>query len=505
MTWSEDGFITFTDSKKPNALLRIDEDGGEITELKITGPEERWIRIVHALPGGQAILYAAFQSQYARDHGSIGVYSLETGQAKELVQNGTYPLYAQSGHLLFLRDSKLMAVPFDAKALEITDKAVPVPGMGEVRSQSFGSALIDITSNGTLYYRQAGPRTNTKRGIYRYAIESGGEPELMSTTTGDFARFSISSDAKFIAIEIGETNETYEPEGNSISVLDLGRNVLQQLTTEAGGQMIPMFSPNGAWVYYSAYDENDKWKGIYRRKRGDRSIDGAEPVEEGPRPFYLNSISSDGMHLLGAYAPDSKVSPGTHWDIGLIALDENGENATRTIWAGGPAPQARPSISPDGQFVAYSSWHTDKAEVYVRPFDSSEESGLEYQVSNNGGNWAMWSPDGKTLYYVEGVRQSKLMAATVLTNAETTGDGELPRFKIGEVKELFDFGTLDESHHATIMPDGSGFLRTQIVPQDGAEQTSDDPTVIHVVRNFFTQLERVAPTMERVAVKNANR
>jgi Tol biopolymer transport system component len=472
-------------------LLRVDEDGGEVSELKISGSEERWFRIVHALPGGQAILYAAFESKYAAGHGSIGICSLKTGRAKELAQSGTYPLYAQSGHLLFLLDSTLMAVPFDAETLEITGQAVPVPGLGEVSSGAYGSALIDITSNGTLYYREAETRTNATHGIYRYAIESGGKPELMSPRTGDFDRFSISSDAKFIAIEVGETNDW---KGNSIWVLDLGRNVLQRLTTEAGGQLTPMFSPDGAWVYYSAFDENNEWKGIYRRRRGDRSIDGAQPIEEGPRQFYVQSISSDGMYLLGSGAPDEKVSPGTNWDIGLISLGENGEKATTTIWAGGPEAQGRPAISPDGQYVAYTSWHTDKAEVYVRPFESSDESNLEYQVSNNGGNRAMWSPDQKTLYYVEGERQSKLMVASVLASAQPMGKGELPRFEIGEVQELFGFGTLDDSLHATIMPDGSGFLRTDIVLQEGAEKISDDPTVIHVVRNFFTELNRVAPT-----------
>jgi serine/threonine-protein kinase len=497
VAWADDGFITFTDGNRPDLLLRVSEDGGEVTELKIPTSEEKWFRIVHALPGGKAILYSAFESKYAAGHGSIGVYSLETGQAKVLAQEGTYPLYAQSGHLLFLLNSTLIAAPLDTKSLEITGPAVPIPGLGDVSSGPYGSALFDITSNGTLYYREAETRRNAN-GIYRYAIESGGKPELISPRTGIYDRFSISFDAKFIAIEIGNSNEWIDWKANSIWVLDLRRDVLQRLTTEAGGQLTPMFSPDGVWVYYSAFDENGKWKGIYRRRRGDSSIDGAEPIEEGPRQFFVFSISSDGMHLLGAEAPDSSVSPDANWDIGLISLGENGEIATRTSWAVGPRGQAQPSISPDGQYVAYTSWdaNTESTEVYVRPFDSSEESNLEYQVSNNGGGWAMWAPDGKTLYYVEGKDQSKLMAATVLTNAGPTGDGKLSRFEIGEVKELFGFGTfgLHGQEHVTIMPDGSGFLRTDIVQHEGAEKTSDDLTLIHVVRNFFTELERVAPT-----------
>jgi Tol biopolymer transport system component len=321
---------------------------------------------------------------------------------------------------------------------------------------------------------------------------------LISPRIGIYDRFSISFDAKFIAIEIGNLNEWIDWKANSIWVLDLRRDVLQRLTTEAGGQLTPMFSPDGVWVYYSSFDENGKWKGIYRRRRGDSSIDGAEPIEEGARQFFVFSISSDGMHLLGAEPPDSSVSPDANWDIGLISLGENGEIATRTSWAVGPRGQAQPSISPDGQYVAYTSWdaNTGSTEVYVRPFNSIEESKLEYQVSNNGGLWPMWSPDGKTLYYVEGKDQSKLMAATVLTSDGPTGDGKLSRFEIGEVKELFGFGSfsLYGQEHVTIMPDGSGFLRSDVVRQEGDKKISDDLAVIHVVRNFFTELKRVAPT-----------
>ena len=500
ITWADDGFITFTDFGRPNTLLRINEVGGEVTELKLSGSEERWTRIVHALPGGQAILYSAFEGQLSANRGSIGVFSLETGQAKQLIQDGIYPLYSQSGHLLFLRDSTLMAAPFDATTLEITGQVVPVPGLQKVSTGQWGNAYIDITDTGTLYYHEDREQASTLRGIYRYPLEGGGKPELISPRTGYFERFSISSDCRFIAVEIGEGRFN---QNESIWVLDLERNVLQQVTTEPGPQVAPVISPDGRWIYYAAEGDDEEWSGLYRRQRGDHSIDGAELIDDGPRACYPISMSPDGKYLLVAEASDSKLSPETSWDIGLISLGEDGAKATRTVWAGGPEFEYEPKISPNGRHVAYSAWRigSSKSDVYVRPLDSSVDGNSVYQVSINGGSDAMWSPDGKTIYYVESVDPNtpkKMMAAAVLDDThQTTADGKLAKFAIGEVTELFDFSVFQGSReHLEIMPDGSGILRNDAVPQEGNEKAHDDPTVIHVVRNFFTELDRVAPTEE---------
>ncbi|MCH7601119.1 MAG: hypothetical protein IH973_15320 [Myxococcales bacterium] len=57
------------------------------------------------------------------------------------------------------------------------------------------------------------------------------------------------------------------------------------------------------------------------------------------------------------------------------------------------------------------------------------------------------------------------------------------------------------------MPDGKSFLVIgRAAPADGEiVESADDPAVIHVVRNFFTLLERVAPTKKETAEKENNK
>ena len=61
----------------------------------------------------------------------------------------------------------------------------------------------------------------------------------------------------------------------------------------------------------------------------------------------------------------------------------------------GAARYSSPAISRDGNWLAYTSTESGRAEVYVRPV----EDGGRHQISLDGGGSPRWSFDGRTLYY----------------------------------------------------------------------------------------------------------
>src|SRR5713226_2915461 len=74
------------------------------------------------LPGSQAVLFVTFPTVgvavgVPNDNANIDVVSLKTGERKTVLRGGFSPHYLatsnRSGHLVYMRQSTLFAVPFD--------------------------------------------------------------------------------------------------------------------------------------------------------------------------------------------------------------------------------------------------------------------------------------------------------------------------------------------------------------------------------------------------------
>jgi len=74
-------------------------------------------------------------------------------------------------------------------------------------------------------------------------------------------------------------------------------------------------------------------------------------------------------------------------------------------------------FSPDGNWVAFQSDESGRAEVYVRPFGPAGLGQIKYQVSAGGGGLPRWRRDGKELFYMTSA--GRLMAAAVRTDNGT--------------------------------------------------------------------------------------
>jgi len=68
----------------------------------------------------------------------------------------------------------------------------------------------------------------------------------------------------------------------------------------------------------------------------------------------------------------------------------------------------KPSVSPDGRWLAYISQESGRYEVYVQPF---RRRGERVRVSASGGGQPRWRGDGKELFYLS--LEGALMAVSV--------------------------------------------------------------------------------------------
>ena len=165
-----------------------------------------------------------------------------------------------------------------------------------------------------------------------------------------------------------------------------------------------------------------------------------------------------------------------------------GESKSEILLQGEYA-ERQPQISPDGQWIAYSSNESgedDEYEVYVRPFP--EVNTRRLKVSTSGGYNPLWSPDGKELFYRNG---DSVMAVPVEME---------PSLSFGTPEVLFsgtyaqpNVGDISRQTMWDIHPDGKRFLMIKPPEATDDESRSGEPRKINIVLNWFEELKQRVP------------
>ena len=94
-----------------------------------------------------------------------------------------------------------------------------------------------------------------------------------------------------------------------------------------------------------------------------------------------------------------------------------------------PRSEYTPSVSPDGNWLAYGSNESGQLEIYVVPFPTPD--GRKWQISTDGGVAATWSPRGNELFFLD--LRGNMSAVAVETGSN---------FVAGETRVLFAAGDL---------------------------------------------------------------
>jgi hypothetical protein len=150
----------------------------------------------------------------------------------------------------------------------------------------------------------------------------------------------------------------------------------------------------------------------------------------------------------------------------------------------GPFLKANARISPDGKWFAYAANDTGAWEIYVQPFPGLGE---RVQVSNSGGNLAVWSATKSELYYV-GQGETRMNAVAYSVNGTAfVPTKPMPwaetRFMASPPMAVYGPGF-------DIHPDGRRFV---VAPLPEAADNQARSAQLIVVMNFLDELRRLAP------------
>jgi len=327
-----------------------------------------------------------------------------------------------------------------------------VPILENVLVWPGGAANHVLSRNGTLAYRAGDVRAGFPKQLVW--VDRQGKEELLPEPPRDFSIPRISPDGDRVALNIVEKSRI------GVWVYDLGRGTFTRLTFDPDWELNPIWSPDGDTIAFTLFSPKEI-RVI--------SADGSSPSEK--------IASSEFIATLSSWSPDGKTLAITEKtsrndDIKTLAVEGDGKLkdflATESM-------EEEAVFSPDGHWIAYASNETGRFEIYVRPFPGP---GGKWQVSNSGGNYPLWSRDGRELFYRNGNR----MMVAKIEPGET--------FRSSRPEVLFEgaYAFHRNGRNYDVSPDGKRFLMVKELDQ----QRSTAPTM-ELILNWHEELRRRAP------------
>jgi Tol biopolymer transport system component/tRNA A-37 threonylcarbamoyl transferase component Bud32 len=381
---SESGGVVFgTTGVRP--LFRIPAGGGTPAPITALAAGETGHKFPKFLPDGRHFLYL----RVSPNPDVMGVYvgsidaRPEEQSSTRLLATNRQSYFAstggETGHLIFLRETALMAQPFDAAALRLSGEATPIAqGVDSFPAQAYG--LFDVSSTGTLVYRGGGGG--------QQALVWFDETGTPGKAIGDAAMYgdpALSPDQTRIAVARG-TSPTRD-----IVIVDAAGGNAPRFTFDPADDFSPVWSPDGRSIVFAS---NRSGQPMMYIKPSDGSSEERLLTDV---PGVPTSWSGDGRFLLF-----TRTSPKTATDLWAMRDPRIASETSK------PFPiletqfvEQAGQFSPDGRWIAYMSNESSVMDVYVRPFSpNGAAAGGKWLVSGPLSGLPRWSADGRRLFYV---------------------------------------------------------------------------------------------------------
>jgi eukaryotic-like serine/threonine-protein kinase len=430
-SWTDDGDIVFT--VRDAGLWRVSSSGGQavqLTELDtLRGEFQHWHPQV--LPGGRGVVFTSFSTPIERAR--IEVYDFRSGERRVLVDGAIFPRYSPSGHLLYVRDGALFAIPFDPRSLKVRGTAsLVLDGVAWVATD--GMAGYDVAADGTLVYVSAAAWNRESQVVW---VDRTGRELGAVTSPGAWSEPRLAPDGRWIAL-------TQTRPKQDVFLLETARGLLVPLTRAPATAANAVWMPDSRSLLYTheapVYD-------TYLI-----GIDGgtaAQPVFTSRWDKLVSDVSRDGRTVLYSEVRQREQ---------LYVRDIDGGEA-RPLFQSPVGEQAEAVFSRDGRWILFTEIVDARATVHVARADGT---GGRQRVSASGGLNPVWTRADREIIY----RSGEAIYAVPFDPA--TGD-------VGTATELFRkpaTGSLwaGRVRNFDVTPDGSRFLVA--VPVESAQASA---------------------------------
>jgi serine/threonine-protein kinase len=455
-TWGRDGSVVFATNNRatglqiagpsttaPRVLTVPDRDRGEADHL--------WPEF---LPDGRHVLFTITEPGDSAQGARLAVLDLDTRQYTTVLPGGSQGKYVRSGHLAYIAEGRVFAVPFDIERLE--PKGTPTVVLSSNVATPAGAADFDVADDGTLVYVSGQRPSGSQRELVWVRLDDG-STEHLGTPLRAYIYARPSPDGTRVLLDARDQD-------SDIWLWDGGRRTTVNLTRHPAVDRFPLWMPNGReFLFVSSRDGGQS--AIYRQ-----AADGSGPAlrvtEPSDEQQTVNAVTADGKQLI------------FDWRGDLWSLELDSNESPRPLTTSAPIEQ-RSVLSPDQRWLAYQSDESGDWEIYVRSWPALGPPTL---VSHEGGIQAWWSTDSGALYFV--TPSGELMEA--LAGADTAFPNVRPSPVLAE-------RVVNRNPTASATFDvASNPARLLMIRYPGTAEV-DAPLVVTVVQHWSEELRRLVP------------
>ena len=397
LAWADDKTIVVGSQPSGEGLWLFNTTGGSPRQvLKAKAPS------IHGKPfvgdDGETVFFLDWGPGFTEDD-YLAIGSLKTGrfETSKLLANGIVGVV--DGRVLYTTaGGALMAVRFDRRSYKVSGN--PEHLIDGLTKADHRTAALSLS--GTLIYERGQP---TERLVV--ADSAGMQPISTDDRTlvalGQFSgTVRYSPDGRHVAVNVQE--ERSDVTTSDIWTFDVAARTFTPLTTR-GDVMGPEWTPDGRRLVFIRWFE--KKPGIFwQAVDGSDSATSLIQLPEG-QSVYEVSVTPDGRGIV--YCTGSIAMEGRVFAYYLPFGERVPEKLLETD---GNRSSCNARVSRDGRWLAYVLTSGTQPQVHVRPFRSA---GGRVQVSIDGGDSPVWSPDGNRLYYRSA--GGSITAATISSGA----------------------------------------------------------------------------------------
>jgi eukaryotic-like serine/threonine-protein kinase len=437
-TWNKDGVIVFA----PNAVggvAKVSATGGTAVPITQTNVSINH-RFPRFLPDGRHFLFTLAFSN--KDEDGIYLGSVDSPEIKVISRGPSSNSAYASGYLLVVREGKLLAQPFDVRAMQLTS-APSLVSDGVRWTFDRRAADFSAANNGTLVFLSTEGSGQRLVWFDREGKELGvAVPDIGNPTSGLLAG-TLAPDSDRVAVARARGT------GSDIWIYNLKTALGTRLTFTDDFNESPIWSPDSSNIIFTR-NLTDHYE--LRLK----SVSGAgdeRVLVKTTGNVIASSWSHDRRYLF--YGADIFGTTGKTQGMALAmgGVDHKAIAATESagnVFSG--------SFSPDDKWIAYVSDESGRFEVYVTTFPAHAG---KWQLSTGGVDvalgavWASTRADTEILFRD---LQSHLIAVPV--RAEGTA------FSQGAPRVLLGGRSLASSRFIDVTRDGKRILLG--LPQENA-------------------------------------